>query len=659
MRSCLVRIGVDTGGTFTDVVAVDDLGQLRFAKLSSTPDDPAVAVLEGIARVAGAGPHRVTHGTTVATNALLTRSGGPTALVATRGFEDLLVLRRQARPKLYALEPRVPPPLIPDELRFGVDERLGKDGATLRPLDIATLELLAQELATLGVKSVAVALLHSYANGAHERLVGERLAKLGVPVSLSSEVLPEHREYERTATTVVDAYVAPRMAAYLGRLERALGSTLRVMRSSGGASSVSEARRHPVYTLLSGPAAGVIGARASANRAGITRFITLDMGGTSTDVALVDDDLELTRGESAEIDGLPIRVPSLAIHTVGAGGGSIARVDTGGALKVGPASAGALPGPACYRLGGAAATVTDAALIAGRIAADHFLAGAMRLDRVASEGAIDRLAATMNLSRSDAAAGVGRIATVVMARAVKVISVERGRDPRDFTLVAFGGAGGMYACEVAVELGMERVLVPPAPGLLCAFGALIADVARDYVATRITAAGASLDAASLRDEIAPLVARAHADLAGEGIPPIDRRIVARVDLRYVGQSYELPIDITAINAADATSPSRNLVLDFHAAHEARFGFSDRSRPVERVALRLHARGSTGAAPPLAPPHEPGDARLGEAIFRRACLAPGTTVDGPALIVELSATTVVAPGWRAIVDGDGALHLTRR
>ncbi len=643
-----MRVGVDTGGTFTDAVAVDDEGRLRFAKVPSTPERPEEAVLRALAALGAGAADEVVHGTTVATNALLERSGGPTALVATRGFEDVLVLRRQARPRLYALEPEVGEPLAPDELRLGVDERLGADGGVLRALDPAALDALVAEVRRSGARSVAVALLHAYADPRHERALADALAPLGLPVSLSSEVLPEHREYERTATTVADAYVAPTVAAYLGRLDAALGGArLRVMQSSGGAAAAEAARRHPVRTLLSGPAAGVIGARAAAAAAGVDRFISFDMGGTSTDVALVDGgEPELTR--EGEVAGLPIAVPSLPVHTVGAGGGSIARLDAGGALAVGPASAAAHPGPACYRRGGALPTVTDAALVDGRLDADHFLGGAMRLDAARAAQALVGLAGPV----AEAARGIARVATAVMARAIRAITVERGHDPRDFVLVAFGGAGGLFACDVADELQLPRVLVPPAPGLLCAYGALAAEVTRDYARTLLRACAPVEEAAALDGDYAPLAAAAHRDLAAEGVPPGARRLERRVDLRYAGQSYELSIPLPPASPFD-------YVAAFHAAHQRRFGFALPGRAVERVALRVHARGLVPPPPPLATPREPGEPRLADGTFARARLPPGATVDGPARIVELSATTWLPAGWRATVDDAGALHLLRR
>jgi N-methylhydantoinase A len=430
---------------------------------------------------------------------------------------------------------------------------------------------------------------------------------------------------------VADAYVAPVVVDYLGRLTSALGASVRVMLSSGGAVAAAEARRRPVRTLLSGPAAGVVGARTACARAGLPRAITLDMGGTSTDVALIDLDRDVELSSDGEVAGVPIRVPSLAIHTVGAGGGSIARVDAGGALKVGPASAGAAPGPVCYGRGGSEPTVTDAALVEGRLDPDRFLGGEMRLDRAAAERAIGALAARLGLAPGEAARGVSRVATAVMARAIKAITVEKGHDPRDFALVAFGGAGGMFACDVADALGIERVLVPAAPGLLCAYGALAAEVARDLTATRIGRGAEAVSVAAIAAELAPLEAEARAALAAEGFADSELRIARRVDLRYRGQSYEIPIGFPG---------DGDLAAAFHREHERRYGFAAPAREIERVAVRLHAHAAGPPPPPLSVVRGTGE------------------VVGPAILVEYSATTYVAAGWRANAGADGALILTR-
>jgi N-methylhydantoinase A len=610
-----VRVGVDTGGTFTDVVAEDG----RVLKLPSTPRAPEEAVLDGMRRLGGT---ELVHSTTVATNALLSRSGGPTALVTTAGFEDVLLLRRQARPKLYALHPRKPPPLV--ELCFGVDERMLADGTVLRAP--SGLEELRRRIS--GVRSIAVCLLHSYANPAHEKLVAEALAPLGLPLSLSSEVLPVPREYERASTTVADAYVHPVMAPYLRQI--AAAGKVSVLQSNGGVLSLPEAAARPIRTALSGPAAGVVGALAVARSAGVADLVTLDMGGTSTDVALVVDG-QCSTTDEAEVAGVVVQLPMLAIHTVGAGGGSIARQDQGGALKVGPESAGADPGPACY---GRALlpTVTDADLVLGRLSADHFLGGATKLDRARAEEALSALGPVDQVAQ-----GICDVADMVMARAIKAISVERGVDPRDFTLVPFGGAGGMHACGVARELGMTRILVPPSPGLLCAYGALQADVIHEKVVTLLTT---RLEAAEgARDQLAR-------QLEGD--------VAAVAHLRYRGQSFDLPVELGG-----------DLAEKFHLAHERRYGFALRDREVELVTVRAR---SVMRTPPLPPPREPldeGPPQVGVTtsrwdgrayptpIYRRARLKHAV---GPALIVEYSATTYLPPGARASVE-DGCLAVS--
>ncbi|MFI5288160.1 MAG: hydantoinase/oxoprolinase family protein [Polyangia bacterium] len=653
-----MRVGVDTGGTFTDVVARAEGGALAVEKRLSTPRDPAVAVKDAVfAAAAGEAPVEIVHSTTVGTNALLERRGGPTALVTTRGFEDVLALGRQARPELYALHPKIAPPLLGAAHRLGLDERLDASGAVLRAPTDAELARLVEEVRALGVASVAVCLLHAYQNPAHERLVARALAPLGLPISLSSDVLPLFREYERTSTTAVDAYLRPVMAPYLERLAHAFGGArLRVMQSSGGAMAASEAARQPVRTVLSGPAAGVVGARQVAKAAGFTELLTLDMGGTSTDAALVAHG-ELATTEEAEVAGCPIQLPMLAVRTVGAGGGSIARLDEGGALKVGPESAGAEPGPACYGRSGALPTVTDADLVLGRLDPSRFLGGAWTLDVAAARRVVGELATRLGKSVEATAEDVVAVADQVMARALKSISSERGHDPKDFVLVPFGGAGGMHACAVARELGMSRILVPPSPGLLCAYGALIAEVMRELVRTRLVTLGPSCDAASFDGEFAALEAEAARALDAQGVPEAARSLERSCTLRYLGQSFEL-----AVPAAG------ELVAGFHAAHRARYGYV-LDRPVELVTLRLRARGQIAPSPPPEEAHEAGDPEVGRittiwqgrgygaAIVQRRRLTAGARVDGPALIVEYSATTFVPPGARAEALSYGALLLT--
>ncbi|HEX9104074.1 MAG TPA: hydantoinase/oxoprolinase family protein, partial [Polyangia bacterium] len=561
------------GGTFTDVVAVDDEGVVRVHKLPSQPAAPWEPVLAGARHVAGDAIGELSHSTTVATNALLERRGGPVALVTTAGFEDVLEIGRQARPKLYALHPVLPAPLVDAPLRFGVDERLAADGSVLRaPTAAALAELVARVAAAArdgGLRAIAVCLLHAYANPAHERAVAEALAPLGLPLSLSSDVLPLPREYERTSTTVVDAYVRPVMAPYLARLDGV--GRVRVLASNGGAMSAADAVAHPARTLLSGPAAGVVGALAVARACGVAEAITLDMGGTSTDVALISGG-EVALGDEATVAGCVLQLPMLAIHTVGAGGGSLASVDAGGALKVGPESAGADPGPAAYDRGGTRPTVTDANLVLGRLPAAGLLGGAMPLSRARAEAALQPLAARLGVSVAQAAEDVLAVAAAVMARAIKVVSVERGHDPARLTLLPFGGAGGLHACAVARELGMTRILVPPSPGLLCAYGALTADVAHDFVATVMRPAGARLPPSEVAAAFLPLVqaaTRAFDRHGGDGVDPAARRLERAATLRYRGQSFEL---VVPLRRADGSSVE-DLVAAFHEAHRARYGYA--------------------------------------------------------------------------------------
>ncbi|MGZ3427428.1 MAG: hydantoinase/oxoprolinase family protein, partial [Polyangia bacterium] len=543
-----MRVGVDSGGTFTDVVAVDDAGVVRAYKLPSLPAAPWQPVLDGARHVAGSDVTELSHSTTVATNALLERRGGPVALVTTAGFEDVLEIGRQARPLLYALHPVVPAPLVDAALRFGVDERLAADGSVVRALTAEALrELVARVEAAVrerGVRAIAVCLLHAYANDAHERAIAEALAPLGLPLSRSSEVLPLPREYERTSTTVVDAYVRPVVAPYLRELD-GIGARVRVLASNGGAMSAADAAHAPARTLLSGPAAGVVGALAVARAAGVRDAITLDMGGTSTDVALIAGG-QVALADEAVVAGCVLQLPMLAIHTVGAGGGSIASVDAGGALKVGPESAGAEPGPAAYDRGGTRPTVTDANLVLGRLPATGLLGGAMPLSLARARAALEPLAQALGASVEGAAEDLLAVAAAVMARAIKVVSVERGYDPARFVLLPFGGAGGLHACAVARELGMTRLLIPPSPGLLCAYGALSADVAHDFVATRLCPAGARLPPSEVAAAFLPLTqaaARALDQHGGDGVDPAARRLERAATLRYRGQSFELTISL--------------------------------------------------------------------------------------------------------------------
>ncbi|MBI3731965.1 MAG: hydantoinase/oxoprolinase family protein, partial [Chloroflexi bacterium] len=465
-RDEIELLGVDIGGTFTDFVLLRN-DQLVIHKLLSTPDDPSRALLEGVRDLRLASDGEIIHGSTVATNALLERKGARTALLTTRGFADVIEIGRQNRLRLYDFAQSKPAPFVPPEWRFEVAERLDEQGRVLLPIDANDLNALGERLIAEQIESLAVCFLFSFLNPAHERAVR---AALQIPyLSLSSDVLPEYREYERVSTTVINAYVAPIVARYVEQLEHGLaGRRLRMMQSNGGSIRATTAKSVAARTALSGPAGGVVGAFAAAQLAGFDQIITFDMGGTSTDVSLcAGEPLETSEGSIA---GFPLRLPMLDIHTVGAGGGSLARVDAGGALRVGPESAGAKPGPACYGRGGAHVTVTDANLLLGRLAPGKFLGGRMRLDVPAAEAATDRLAQAMDCDRLTAAAGVVRVVNATMERAIRRVSIERGFDPREFTLVAFGGAGPMHACALAAALNIPRVLVPRHPGVLSALG---------------------------------------------------------------------------------------------------------------------------------------------------------------------------------------------
>ena len=643
-----MRIGVDIGGTFTDFVRFDPAtGAVRTAKRLSTPADPAAAVLAGLAGETGR--PAIVHGSTVATNALLERTGAPTALITTRGFRDVLQIGRQDRPALYDLLGDLPPPLVPRRWRFEVDERVDAHGRVLRPLDPAEVGRLIPLLQAEGVTSVAVCLLFSFLHPAHEETIAALLRQAGLSASASCEILPEFREYERASTTVVNAYVSPVMDRYLARLGAALGAgELRIMQSNGGSISAAEARRNAVRCILSGPAGGVVGARAVAQAAGFERLITFDMGGTSTDVSLVDGALRTTT--EATVGGYPLRIPILDIHTVGSGGGSLAAVDPGGALRVGPASAGADPGPACYGRGDRP-TVTDANLVLGRLAPEFFLGGGMPLDVGRARAAVGRLAAPLNLSAEECALGIVAVANAHMARALRVISVERGHDPRHFALVSFGGAGGLHAADLARGLGISRVLISPYASTLSALGMVMADVVKDY--TQTVMLPGDTPPADLAARLRPIMARAAADLSAEGVDEKDVLIEPSLDLRYAGQSFELAV------------PFGPQTLDrFHQQHEHAYGCADPAAPVEVVNVRVRAVGRVPRPSLRRQPESAADPHAalidrrplflagGPAtvpFYRGEALAPGNHIAGPAVVVRSDTTILLGPADRAVVD----------
>jgi N-methylhydantoinase A len=710
-----LRVAIDTGGTFTDCVWTDASGHLRMLKVFSTPADPSQAILEALGKISHKGEIIILHGTTVGTNTLLERKGARTVLVTTAGFEDAIEIGRQARPKLYDFFFDRVEPLVSKDLRFGIEERTASDGEILTTPSSADLKSLASQVAAKHPESIALSLLFSFANPKNELSIAEVLKPVGVPLSISHQILPEFREYERTSTVVINAYLQPVMQRYLENLERradeliigrrvskaglveerrfsaeksapknsrALAPAPRifVMQSSGGITALAAAAREPVRTVLSGPAGGVIGAAASAHRSGFPRIIAFDMGGTSTDVSLVEG--APTTANDAQVAGFPVSVPMLDIHTVGAGGGSLARFDAGGVLRVGPESAGADPGPICYGRG-TQPTVTDANLLLGRLQPTRFLGGDFTLDldrtrRVTAEWLkkewLKPQGSPLTLERF--AAGIVRVANATMEKAIRVVSIERGRDPRDFALVAFGGAGGLHACALAESLSIPQVIVPALPGALSALGILVSDVVKDYSRTVLWSVSGKVPYARLAQEFAALEKQAARDFhqeAWQGRVHYQQS----VDIRYHGQGYELNLPST-----------RNLLSDFQQEHQRRYGYAHPTREVELVTLRLRATLPTTTARVGKMDHlgrayvgtgtlaRPSRAKLGSpstpkvpvlfdgkklatAIYSRDTLKPGKTYRGPAIVTEYSATTVIPPRKRFHLDPAANLIVTIR
>jgi N-methylhydantoinase A len=652
-----VRLGVDVGGTFTDLVSVAEDGVLRFAKVPSVPADPSTAVMEAVAEAALRGEEvvRFAHGTTVATNALLERRGAVTALVTTRGFRDVIAIGRQDRPGLYDLTRDRPAPLVPRAARFTVTERCGRAGVLI-PLDDAEVHALARLLAGIdGLAAVAVCLLFSFAYPEHERRVAEILrGRLpGVSVVCSSGVLPQFREYERFATAVADAYLTPTLASYLGRLgdrvtEQGYPLPL-MMQSSGGVTDLAVAARHAAGGVLSGPAAGVVGAAFVAGLSGAVDLLTFDMGGTSTDVASVLAG-QVTMTASAVVGGVPIMLPSVDVHSVSAGGGSIAWVDSGGALRVGPTSAGADPGPACYGRGGTASTVTDADLLLGYLPDGALFGGRVRLSQADAEQALGALGERLGLPAVEAADGVVRVADAEMSRALRVVSVERGLDPRELTLVAFGGAGGVHACALAEELGLRRVLVPLSCGVLSALGLAVGDVRCDYVLPVL----GRLGAVDYEPSFAAMAQRADGDLPGAAH-------TRHADCRYAGQSHELTVPVAGDEAL--------LRESFEAGHARRYGYALPDCDVEVIAVRLVATVAATRPRLSAPAADPAAQRSHRRVWLRGswrevevvprpALGAGDQVDGPAVVEFAEATCLLREDWRGQVDEVGTLVLER-
>jgi N-methylhydantoinase A len=658
-----LRIAIDTGGTFTDCVCLED-GRLRVKKIFSTPADPSQAVIEGVRQLGGGNGVEVRLGTTVATNTMLERTGARVAFVTTVGFEDTIAIGRQAREKLYDWFAPAPVCLVPRELRFGVNERVSAEGEALREPTDDELRALAESVRESGAESAAISLLFSFANPKTERRVAAALSVLGVPVSASHKILPEFREYERASTTVVNAYLAPKMSHFLMALEERVGNIcpgarVNVMQSSGGIISSPRAAAEPVRTVLSGPAGGVVGTCRMARAAGFNKIIGFDMGGTSTDVFLADIAKGAERTRESVIAGVPIGAPMLDIHTAGAGGGSIARFDAGGMLRVGPESAGADPGPICFGRG-ERATVTDANLILGRLDAESFLGGSVQLDRERTERMMHAQKGAIE-SVEEFAAGILRVVETQMEKAIRVISVERGHDPRDFTLVAFGGGGPLHACTLARALRIPRVMVPAMPGALSALGILFADTVRDY--SRTVMLGAD-EIAGLDELFAELECVGAADFSAERAAGVAQPglAVRSLDLRYRRQGYELNVAYNAARPPDA-------IAAFHNLHRQRYGFADPARAVEIVNLRLRM---IAASEPYEPERQALIAGNGSAacyavreiffdggfrptkFYRREKLAPGDAIAGPAMITEYTAATLLPPDSRAHVDSLGNL-----
>ncbi|HUT07272.1 MAG TPA: hydantoinase/oxoprolinase family protein [Candidatus Latescibacteria bacterium] len=656
-KPATVRIGIDTGGTFTDFV-IWKAGRLFNRKVLSTPQDPSRAIFEGVGEFLRTGPAVfIIHGTTVATNALLQRKGGRIALVTTAGFEDVLAIGRQTRRELYALQPEERFELIPAGRRFGIRERMLASGQVEKAVSRAEVRKVIAKIRKSGAEAVAVCLLHAYANAENEDVVAEELARAGLLASVSSRLLPEHREFERMSTTATNAYLMPVMDRYLREIDRRIGpAELRIMQSNEGYISPARARLEPIKTALSGPAGGAVGARVLAQAAGFPDIISFDMGGTSTDVSLIEG--RIRRTHESRIGDFPIRLPVIDIHSVGAGGGSIAHTDRGGSLRVGPQSAGADPGPACYGKG-ELPTVTDANLCLGRLDPEFFLGGRMRIHPGRSRAAVSALARRIGKSARDTALGIVAIANANMEKAIRVISVERGFDPRAFSLFSFGGAGGMHAVEMAAHLGMPTVIVPRNAGVLSAFGLLMADSIKDYTKS-LMKPDSQVTLAGLEAEFRSLEEASVRDMKEDGFAAKDVVLERSLDCRYLGQSYEIDVPYRKARTA-----GRAFLESFHIRHQKLYSYRHDRRPVEIVNLRVKAVAVTPKIPLV---REPGQRTLDpKAMIRkqpmfygrtaaegmvidRSRLAPDNAVRGPALVIDPESTTFLPPGYAARVDG---------
>lgn len=658
MKTKDIRIGVDTGGTFTDfVIAIN--GNLEVRKIPSTPDDPSRAICEGVHEFLKIFPSpQVIHGTTVATNSLLERKGGKIALITTRGFEDILFIGRQIRKDLYSLSGEERKPLLPFRNCFGIEERTTADGRVENPIGERELDAVCDAIIGLNAEAVAVSLINSYANPQNEKIIRQRLEEAKILFSVSSDILPEHREYERTVVAAVNAYLMPVISRYLASLEQRLKTpNLRIMQSNEGYISPEIARAEPIRTALSGPAGGVVGAYHLGRSIGLKKVITFDMGGTSSDVCLIDGDIQRT--SESKIGDFPVRLPIIDIHTVGAGGGSIAFMDKGGSLRVGPQSAGADPGPACYGRGHFP-TVTDANLVLGRLVPEFFLGGEMAIFPKKSQQVLQKLAAKINKTPLETASGIIRIANANMEKAIRVISIERGYDPRDFALISFGGAGGMHAADIASSLKIARIIIPKNAGVLSAMGLLMADSIKDYSRSLLKIAGRT-SRKYLEKHLHELQRIGIGDMQKEGFQTKDIKISRFLDLRYMGQSYEITLPYRPEDAKQSS-----FIEDFHAAHQKLYSYHHPGRPVEIVNLRLKCIGITDkirlkkfrkrrSGTPEQTVFKKqilyyGGGEYQVSAYRRENLEPGDRIPGPALVTDTASTTFCPPRYSLEVDG---------
>jgi len=674
------RIGVDTGGTFTDVALVEErTGKSYITKVPSTPHNPSLAVLNGLRQIVeetGIDYEEISffiHGSTVATNALLEQKGARTALLTTKGFKDVLQIGRQTRPKLYDFRARKAEPLVPRNFRLELDERIDADGNIIRKIDRQELLNIVESLKENEIQSLAICFINSYINPIHEKEVKQILSEAvpGLSITLSCEVLPEIKEYERTSTVVANAYVLPKMKYYLGHLNTNLermniSSNLYVMQSNGGIISAETAINMPIRTMLSGPAGGVLAGSILAKNTSFKNIITIDMGGTSLDTALIENENPQFTTIS-EIEGRPIKVPMVEMHTIGSGGGSIAWIDSGGALRVGPHSAGATPGPVCYGRGGEEPTVSDANVILGRLNPDSILGGRMKIDVASARRVIkEKIADPLGMTVEKAAEGILKVVNANMVRGIRVISIEKGYDPREFSLMAFGGAGPLHAVDIANELGCKEVIIPPNPGITCAMGMLMADVRHDYVRT-YSSKLSLVELDDINHALKTLIVEALEDLKKEGFDSDTIELKASLDLRYVRQAYEINIPLNGAHVNHTTL--HEAVRTFHETHERIYGFNRHEEELEVVNIRLIGIGKITELKKDGSNEEVNrksvepisvrlvyfnDAYVSAPVYQRNDLNSDVTINGPAIIEQLDSTIIIYPDQKAITDQSGNL-----